>query len=223
MRFQSTVASGWKVTKVLGGLRQVRTIVFDPNGNMLVSQSGKGISVHTFGADGCVASSNLLIAQTTLNHGLALSPDGKTLYASSERQAWSWSYDAAAQKVSNQKIVVKGMDSGIHSTRNLLVVPSQPNMVLLQVGSNANLDMQSQQPATGRAIIKMFDMSKAPEGGWNYKTDGTVFAYGLRNEIGFVADPAGVVWGVENSGDVSGRRPTMLLENCVPSHPLTSP
>jgi glucose/arabinose dehydrogenase len=116
-----------------------------------------------------------------------------------------WSYDPATMKVSNQKTVVKGMDSGIHSTRNVLVVPSEPNMILLQVGSNANLDMASAQKETGRAIIKMFDMSKVPEGGWNYKTDGVTFAYGLRNEIGFTPDPQGIIWGVENSGDVSYR------------------
>ncbi|KAB5539225.1 hypothetical protein GE09DRAFT_1137912 [Coniochaeta sp. 2T2.1] len=201
IRFSYTVASGWKVVKIAGGLKQVRTIVWDPSGNMLVSQAGKGISVHTFGADGCVNSTTMLISNAQLNHGLALTPDGTTLYASSERAAYSWAYTPATRTVSGQKTVVQGMDTGIHSTRNLLVVPQQPNMVLLQVGSNANFDMASADSKTGRAIIKIFDMSKAPANGYNYKTDGAVFGYGLRNEIGFTTDPAGVVWGVENSGD----------------------
>lgn len=203
IRFSYTLTSGWKVVKIAGGLKQVRTIVWDPLGNMLVAEALKGISVHTFGPDGCLNSSTALISNTQLNHGLALTPDGKTLYASSERTAYSWTYDPATRKVSNQKTVVQGMDTGVHSTRNLLVVPSQPNMVLLQVGSNANLDMAAADKATGRAIIKIFDMSKAPAAGYNYKTDGEVFAYGLRNEIGFITDPNGIVWGVENSGDVS--------------------
>ncbi len=162
---------------------------------MLVSQAGKGISIHTFGDNGCVNSTTMLISQAALNHGLALTPDGKTLYASSETTAFQWSYDADARKVGDQKTVVKGMSTGVHSTRHLLVVPSQPNMVLLQVGSNQNLDSASANKATGRAIIKIFDMSKAPSGGYSYNTDGEVFAYGLRNEIGFTADPAGAVWG----------------------------
>ena len=170
---------------------------------MLVSQAGKGISIHTFGDNGCINSTSMLISQAALNHGLALTPDGKTLYASSETTAFQWSYDAASMKVSNQKTVVRGMATGVHSTRHLLVVASQPNMVLLQVGSNANFDMAAADKATGRAIIKIFDMSKAPATGYNYNTDGEVFAYGIRNEIGFTADPAGNVWGVENSGDVS--------------------
>lgn len=187
--------------KVAGGLKQVRTIVWDPLGNMIVSQALKGISVHTFGTDGCVNSTTMLISNTQLNHGLAITPDGKTLYASSERAAYAWTYDPATRQVGTQKTAIQGMDTGIHSTRNLLVVPTQPNMVLLQVGSNANFDMAAADKATGRAIIKIFDMSKAPASGYNYKTDGEVFGYGLRNEIGFTTDPAGVVWGVENSGD----------------------
>lgn len=218
MRYTSTVASGWKAVKVVGGLKQVRTIVWDPLGHMLVSQATKGISVHTFGTDGCVNSTATLIANAQLNHGLDITPDGKTLYASTERAMYSWTYDPATMKVSNQKTVVQGMDTGIHSTRNILVVKQQPNLVLLQVGSNANLDTASAQPSTGRAIIKIFDISKAPSSGFNYKTDGEVFGYGLRNEIGFTADPNGVVWGVENSGDVS------LAESVLPSgsHMLTS-
>jgi glucose/arabinose dehydrogenase len=204
MRYpQYTVDPAWKFMKLKGGLKQVRTIVFDTAGNMLVAEAGKGISVHTFGADGCVNSTNNLVANIRLNHGLALTPDGKTLYASGENQAFSWTYDVATRQATNQKTVVTGMATGIHSTRTIMVVPQQPNMILLQVGSNANLDTQSAQASTGRAIIKAFDMSSVPASGYNYNTQGQVFAYGLRNEIGFVADPAGNFWGVENSGDVS--------------------
>ncbi|KAI1867405.1 hypothetical protein JX265_000757 [Neoarthrinium moseri] len=218
MRFSYSTASGWSAVKIAGGLKQVRTVVWDPLGNMLVAEATKGISVHTFGDNGCINSSSTLISLNSLNHGLALTPDGKTLYASGERTAYSWAYDPATRKVSGQKTVVSGMDSGVHSTRNLLVVPSKPNMVLLQVGSNSNLDAAAANKATGRAIIKIFDMSKAPASGYNYKTDGEVFGYGLRNEIGFTADPNGVVWGVENSGDdftrtVNGARTDIHKDN----------
>jgi glucose/arabinose dehydrogenase len=203
-RYQYTAASGWSAMKIAGGLKQVRTIVWDTAGNMLVAQATKGISVHTFGPDGCINSTAMLISGNQLNHGLALTPDSSTLYASGETSAYSWSYNPATRTISNQKTVVKGMSSGIHSTRTLGVVPQQPNLVLLQVGSNANFDTAAAQSSTGRAIIKIFDMSKVPSGGFNYNTDGEVFAYGLRNTIGFVPDPAGKWWGVENSGDVRG-------------------
>jgi glucose/arabinose dehydrogenase len=197
--------------KIAGGLKQVRTIVWDPAGNMLVAQATKGISVHTFGADGCINSTNTLISGTQLNHGLALSPDGTKLYASGETAAYSWTYNPTTRTVSGQQTVVKGISSGIHSTRTLGVVPSQPNLLLVQCGSNANFDMDAASPSTGRAIIKIFDMSKVPSGGFNYNSDGEVFGYGLRNTIGFVPDPSGVYWGVENSGDV---RNNHLIPTC---------
>jgi len=203
MRYQYKVEGGWSAVKIAGGLKQVRTVVWDSEGNMLVSQNTRGISVHTFGADGCINSTAMLISGNQINHGLDISPDSKTIYASSETTAWSWSYDPVARKISNQKTIVKGMSTGIHSSRTIAVVPQNPNLILLQVGSNANFDMASASPSTGRAIIKVFDVSKAPSGGYNYNTEGEVFGYGLRNEIGFTADPNGVFWGVENSGDVS--------------------
>jgi glucose/arabinose dehydrogenase len=202
-RYQYQLTSGWSAMKIAGGLKQVRTIIWDPAGNMLVAQATRGISVHTFGADGCINSTNMLISGTQLNHGLALTPDGSTLYASGETAAYSWSYNPTTRTVSNQKTVVKGISTGIHSTRTIAVVPQQPNLILVQVGSNANFDMAAADPKTGRAIIKIFDTTKAPSGGFNYNTDGEVFGYGLRNTIGFVPDPSGVFWGVENSGDVS--------------------
>ncbi|KAH6611710.1 hypothetical protein B0J18DRAFT_83422 [Chaetomium sp. MPI-SDFR-AT-0129] len=200
-RFQYAASSGWSAMKLVGGLKQVRTIVWDPAGNMLVAQATRGISVHTFGADGCVNSTNMLITANQLNHGLALTPDGSAMYASGETAVYGWTYDSAARTLSNQQTVIKGISTGIHSTRTLSVVPSQPNLLLVQVGSNANLDQAAAQKETGRAIIKIFDMDKVPSGGYNYNTDGEVFGYGLRNTIGFVPDPSGVYWGVENSGD----------------------
>ncbi|KAK1826446.1 hypothetical protein QBC39DRAFT_364318 [Podospora conica] len=213
-----TAASGWTAVKLLGGLTQPRTVIWDTEGNMLVLQNRKGASVHTFGADGCVSSSAMLISGGGLNHGLALSPDGKTLYASSETTVYSWAYDAATRKISGQKTVVRGMATGIHSTRTVTVSTKDPNFILVQVGSNSNLDMPTLNKATGRSIIKVFDVTKAPASGWNYNTEGAVFAYGLRNEIGWAEDPNGIAWGVENSGDdfartENGQRRDIHIDN----------
>ncbi|KAL2148444.1 hypothetical protein VTH82DRAFT_2364 [Thermothelomyces myriococcoides] len=199
-RFQYTTASGWSAFKIAGGLKQVRTIVWDTEGNMLVAESGRGISVHSFGEDGCINSTSMLIQANQLNHGLALSPDGKTMYASGETGVYSWSYDPVTRSISNQKTLITGISTGIHFTRTIAAVPDS-DLILVQVGSNSNLDMATQDPSAGRAIIKVFDAAAAPANGYNYNTDGEVFAYGLRNTIGFVPDPSGVYWGVENSGD----------------------
>ncbi|KAH8895698.1 soluble quino protein glucose dehydrogenase [Thozetella sp. PMI_491] len=197
----SSVADGWKVAKIVGNLTQPRTVIFDPLGQMLVLQATKGVSVHTFGPDGCINSTKWVINGVGLNHGLSLTPDGKTMYVSSEQNVWQWTYDAAAHTASGQKTVVKAMSTGIHSTRTLYVVPNKPNIILVAVGSNSNFDYAAESPAAGRACVKAFDISNAPEGGYDYNTQGYQFGYGLRNEVALAFDPNFMVWGAENSGD----------------------
>jgi hypothetical protein len=41
---------------------------------------------------------------------------------------------------------------------------------------------------TGRAIIKVFDLSKIPSGGYNYVSGGYTAGYGQRNEVGMCFD-----------------------------------
>lgn len=106
------------------------------------------------------------------------------------------------------------MSSGIHSTRTMVVIPQQPNLVLLQVGSNSNWDYATGSTSSGRSMVKVFDMSKAPAGGYQYNTAGVQLGYGMRNEIGLALDPAGHVWGVANSGDMSGRRLEITTTRC---------
>jgi glucose/arabinose dehydrogenase len=187
--YNPSLASGWKATKVLGGLTSPRSIVFDSNGNMLVVQSGKGISIHAIDANGCVTSSKMLISQNNLNHGIQLSADGKTLYASAMTTVYSWSYNAASMSVSgSSSVVVKGMFNGIHSTRTLLIAPHQPNLLLVSHGSNDNWDYATGNPATGRSVVRVFDLNAIPSGGYQWATQGWLAGYGMRNEVGIAFD-----------------------------------
>jgi hypothetical protein len=49
-----------------------------------------------------------------------------------------------------------------------------------------------------RAEIKAFDMKSVPEGGYDFKTSGQVFAFGVRDTLEFVEDANGVFWNVSN-------------------------
>jgi hypothetical protein len=95
----------------------------DTEGHLLVVQRGMGVSAHTLGADGCVTASKTVISQSDLNHGIAVSADGKMLYArycyarlrwhpltsfSSTQEVFSWSYDPVAMTVSNKKSLING-------------------------------------------------------------------------------------------------------------------
>ncbi|KAI0105594.1 soluble quino protein glucose dehydrogenase [Hypoxylon sp. NC0597] len=217
-RFSYTVDSAWQVTKIASGLRQPRSIIFDNAGNMLVLQASSGISVHTFGSDGCINSTKTLVQNSGLNHGLSITPDGKTVYASSQTTVWSWAYDQAALTLTGQKTVVSGIGQGIHSTRTTVVSPKNPNLILVSVGSNSNWDDPTIDPSVGRAIVKVFDVSTAPANGYSFNSQGTVLGYGLRNEVALAFDPNGHVWGAENSGDdfrrtVNGQSTDIHIDN----------
>ncbi|KAF4637099.1 hypothetical protein G7Y89_g1005 [Cudoniella acicularis] len=206
-KFSSVLAPGWKATKVLGGLTSPRSIEFDSVGNMLVVQSGKGITVHTVGADGCITGSKTLVSLNSLNHGIQFSADGKTLYASSMTNVYSWPYTASSTSVGTRTTIITGMYNGGHTTRTLLIAPHKPNLLLVSHGSNDNWDYASGNVKTARAIIKVFDLSAIPSGGYNYVSGGWNAGYGMRNEVGMAFDGNNMLWGVENSGDQFQRTP----------------
>ena len=187
--YQGVLASGWKATKIAGGLTSPRSIQFDTLGNMLVVQAGKGITYYTMNSDGCVKSSKSLIAQNNLNHGIALSVDGKTLYASSMTQVFSWPYDAAAGTLGTRSTIITGMyNGGSHVSRTLAIAPHKTNLLIVSHGSNSNIDTATSNKSTARAIVKVFDLSAIPSGGYNYVSGGYNAGYGLRNEVGISFD-----------------------------------
>ncbi|KAL2759906.1 hypothetical protein ACRALDRAFT_2129748 [Sodiomyces alcalophilus JCM 7366] len=195
------VANGWKAVKIAGNLRTPRGIVLDSRGNLLVVQSGLGVTVHTFGSDGCIASSKTLIANPALNHGIGLTADGRTLYVTSMTTAFEYSYDPDSQTVSNERIVVTGMIQGGHPTRALIIPPAYPHLLVISLGSYDNIDHPTIDPAVGRAIVKVFDMRDVPQGGYRYNTQGYLLGYGLRNGVALAADGNSHIWEVENGAD----------------------
>ncbi|KAI0481935.1 soluble quino protein glucose dehydrogenase [Xylariaceae sp. FL0804] len=199
-----SLAPGWSAIKVADGLTSPRDLVIDSLGRLLVVEEGLGISQHVVGAedDGCIASSRLLVANSTLNHGIALSPDGGTLYASSSAAAFRWSYDATSGDVGGPNAtVVAGMGGSDHVTRTLVVAPQAPNLLVVSHGADENLDMDALSPSAAQADVKVFDMDAVPDGGYNWTTDGWIAGYGLRNDVGLAFDGNHMLWSVENSAD----------------------
>ncbi|USP76796.1 hypothetical protein yc1106_04070 [Curvularia clavata] len=202
LAFPLYTAKGWKATKVAGGLTQPRSLIFDSAGNLLMVQNGVGVTVHKVSSNGCLEPGKTLIAQRNLNHGMVLSQDSKTLYASSATTVFAWAYDAATMSVSaNATTIVTGMDSGGHVTRSLSIPPKHPNLLLVSHGSNDNLDYGSLDIKTGRSCIKVFDTTTVPPSGYDYATTGQQLGYGLRNSVGLAYDASSNLWALENSAD----------------------
>ncbi|KAI1171987.1 soluble quino protein glucose dehydrogenase [Nemania sp. FL0916] len=195
-------APGWSSIKVADGLSGPRDLIFDNEKRLLVVEKFVGISQHTVDADGCFTSSRPLISNTGLNHGIVLSADGKTLYASSATSVFSYAYDQATGDVGpDETLIISGMNPEGHPTRTLIFPPHRADLLVVSHGSNGNLDLESMNSKVARAIVKVFNISSIPEGGYKYASDGWNAGYGLRNEVGLAFDGNNMLWGVENSAD----------------------
>ncbi|ORY11125.1 soluble quino protein glucose/sorbosone dehydrogenase [Clohesyomyces aquaticus] len=204
--YAPTWGSGFSGRVVMNGLKTPRGIIFDQENNMLViEQGGAGLRwvklTDNGGSNVCVASSKQLINERGLNHGIDLSADGKTLFVSSMTTVWSYPYDAAAGTVGTRKTLITGMSGGGHSTRTLLTSKKNPDLLVVSVGSNANIDSATSQQSSGRSQLRIFSIAKVSQASVAY-TAGEILGWGLRNSVGVTENPVtGGIWSVENSVD----------------------
>ncbi|KAL7622662.1 hypothetical protein AAE478_008176 [Parahypoxylon ruwenzoriense] len=212
--------SGYTSQVIMNGLKAPRDLVVDTAGNLLVSeQGGAGIRriVLTESDDNvCVASSSQLIPDSSLNHGIAFSEDGKTLFVSNMANVYAYPYDAEAGTVGTKRSLIEGMRSGGHTTRTLLVPANAPDILLVSRGSDGNIDNATINTAAAKSIIKAFNISEllASETATNYATGGEILGWGLRNSVGVGEDPStGGIWSVENSADNIHRSDVDLHNN----------
>jgi hypothetical protein len=75
-----------------------------------------------------------------------------------------------------------------HVTRTLIIPAHRPNLLVVSHSSDGNIDGRTVSPSTGRAIVKVFDISAVPTGGHNYITGGWNAGYGWRNEVALSFD-----------------------------------
>ncbi|OCK80256.1 soluble quino protein glucose dehydrogenase [Lepidopterella palustris CBS 459.81] len=195
-----SVAPGWDVKLVAAGLTNPRAIIFDSSGHLLVVQQGKGIGSLSLTDNGgsCVTAGS----PSDLNHGIELSIDGKTLYASSAEAVYAWDYDAGSSKnTSAPRQLIGGMSTSDHTTRTLLLSRWAPGMLMVSRGSTSNLDQQAEDITSGHSQIKAFNITNVAAI-YNYDTDGVLLGWGLRNSVGVAEEPhTGGIYSVENSVD----------------------
>jgi len=122
---------------------------------------------------------------------LALSADGKTIYASSVESVFAYDYDARAVKVGSPKEVVRGMSNNDLTTRTLVMSRKSPGVLLVSRGSSQDFDLAALDVTTGLAQLKAFDLrnlsSASPP--FNFNTQGRLLGWGLRNAVGVAEHP----------------------------------
>ncbi|CAE7011127.1 hypothetical protein PTNB73_00628 [Pyrenophora teres f. teres] len=214
------VAPGFRAEIVADGLRDPRGIMFDREGGLLVVEQGHGISrLRISGDSGCISVGGdvqRVVDDDSLNHGIALSQDGNTLYASSHSNVYAWDYDASqGRTTSDSRDVVEGMgDKEGHTTRTLLMSQKAPGMLLVSRGSVGNIDFQTLDVTTGVSTIKAFNTSNMTNSAYDHASSGLLLGWGLRNSVGVAEHPvSGGIWSVENSVDDIMRSGRLIKEN----------
>ncbi|KAG7135714.1 hypothetical protein HYQ45_006526 [Verticillium longisporum] len=95
-----------------------------------------------------------------LNHGIALSNDGRTLYASTPDKVFAWVYDPVIGKVSeNNKTVIKDMYNAGHTSRTLLMSDKTPGLLVVSRGSEGNVDAMALRRASGHSQLRTLGTS----------------------------------------------------------------
>ncbi|EXJ65542.1 hypothetical protein A1O7_01883 [Cladophialophora yegresii CBS 114405] len=203
---QPSLASGYRMQVVATGLSKPRGILLDKAGNLLVVEQGRGVvSAHTLEENnGCVSvgTSTDVTPALSLNHGIEISQDGTTLFASSSESVYSWSYDQSARTVSNNATLVGNMAGSDHTTRTLLLSNKAPGLLVVTRGSTSNIDFDAASLASGHSQIKAFNISNLTSTPYDFDSDGLRLGWGLRNDVGIAEHPnSGGLYSVENSAD----------------------
>lgn len=146
-----------------------------------------------------------MLTPVQLTHGIALSLDNKTLYASSTDNVYSWAYNSTSGTTSGSRTtIVSNLTNYDHISRTLTMSKKQPGTLLVSRGSGENVDALCRQLSSGRSQVRAFDLSAVParSSGYNYPSEGHVLGWGLRNDVGVAEHPVtGGIWSVENSID----------------------
>lgn len=108
---------------------------------------------------------------------MALSTDGRTLFASDPTAAYSWVYNPMTGNAAHQTTLVTGMNTDDHTTRTLLVSEKAENTLLISRGSTSNIDALASNISTGHSQIKAFNLKQVPTNGYQFNTDGVRLGY----------------------------------------------
>ena len=213
-----SVAEGFVARLVANNLTSPRGIKFDSQGALLVVEQEVGVTALNLVDAGrdclSVGSRRAVITDSTLNHGIEISDNGTTLYASSSEAVYSWQYSPMSQtNVSESTVLINNLTGSDHVTRTLLLSKFAPGLMVVTRGSTSNLDLMAEDINTGHSQVKAFNLTNQTQT-YDYNLDGLLLGWGLRNEVGVDEDPiTGGIYSVENSVDEMTREGQDIHEN----------
>ncbi|KAL8719371.1 MAG: hypothetical protein Q9225_003628 [Loekoesia sp. 1 TL-2023] len=181
----------------------ISNLVLQDNGGTCLSVRDRKVVIENSGVRTYNPSSDFISYHIQLNHGLALSQDGKVLFASTPEAAYSWSYDASQSAASEtNQTLVTNMNTNDHTTRTLLISQKVDGMLVVNRGSTSNVDTEAAMLSSGHSQVKAFNIKNVSDSGHDFNADGLRLGWGLRNSVGLVEHPnTGGIYSVENSVD----------------------
>ncbi len=184
------VPAGFEATLLLSGLEQPRTLRTAPNGDVFLAETGAGQVRVLRGNQASVFAAGL-----SAPFGIAFWPPGpapRFVYVAETERVVRYPYTPGELRASGPaQVVVDGIPSGGHSTRDVAFSPDGRRM-FVSVGSASNVSDQGEE---GRAEVREYD----PEG-----HGGRPFATGIRNCVGLAMQPNGALWCAVNERDGLG-------------------
>lgn len=76
-----------------------------------------------------------------------------------------------------------------HLTRTLRIAKSSPGQLIVQRGSDGNIDTSTTAVTAGKSQVRIFNISSILATPVDYSTNGEVLGWGLRNSVGWGEDP----------------------------------
>lgn len=199
--FPLTVPPGYRVSLYASGLREVRSVVFSPDGvpyvtvmNRDIRGGGQILALPDADADG--QADTVVVAAEGLDrpHGIAWHEG--VLYASEAATLYRFFDDNGDLVTDRREPIVTGMPAdGDHWSRPFVF--DAEGMLLVAIGSSCNVCQEGDKQ---RATFLRFDPTKVTE----YPGD-TVFARGLRSVVGMTYRPGTQeLWVTNNARDYLG-------------------
>jgi glucose/arabinose dehydrogenase len=186
--FPLTIPDGFTLKIFAEGLGKARVLQQDSNGTILVSDMGRGTVM--------ALPSTTIISGLSQPHGILLDNCNEstcTLYISEVIMLWKFDYSIKTKQATNKQQLIALPGSGRHFTRYLIKDPTNPNQLLISMGSSCDVcDEKDQRYGT----IQSFNLTTKQL---------KPYATGLRNAVFLTTKPGTQeIWGTEMGRDHLG-------------------
>ncbi|KAJ3043000.1 hypothetical protein HK097_001849, partial [Rhizophlyctis rosea] len=143
------------------------------------------------------------------NHGFAFSEG--YIYMSTPSAVTRWKHtpgDRTIMSPNDGQVVVRNISaprdaSGAllgSTTRTLTFHNTNTNHLFVSIGNVADTE---HNPYHG--LVRWFDVSAVPEGGFEFYSQGNIWSDGVRNAVGMAFDASGNLWAADMASDIQNR------------------